>query len=403
MTKELFNLVLQDHIGAWLQEHGLPGPKIILIDGDGSHEPHLLTILWLLDHNIELFRLPPNLTHLLCPLDVNVFVHLKHGYRELMRRAMHDGTVLIGVAARWRLMDTALTLISPRIVIEGWRKASLYPLDEDMWKREKWAETSMPFARPPEQRQARCSLRLQLKTLADDLMDSALPADQKLDRVRSCARAHPNDDDIVQAALPRPHAQPGTRRRGRLAHPEAKWLTGDEARQITEEKEAKAAAERQRALHRATRKKTIERIKQLVQAAEEAYARATSSDRHGAEPSRGIDEAQAAKQLATEAVRTQETQGAGKTHAMKAKRIIKGADRYIHAFMPRCGSGPPADAAHVTSANISTVAAADKENRPPTTTTVTGDTDCARPRQGSTASVASKGTRPPSAVPMLRA
>jgi hypothetical protein len=58
MTKELFNLVLQDHIGAWLQEHGLPGPKIILIDGDGSHEPHLLTILWLLDHNIELFRLP---------------------------------------------------------------------------------------------------------------------------------------------------------------------------------------------------------------------------------------------------------------------------------------------------------------------------------------------------------
>ena len=62
MTRELFNRALREHIGPWLIANGQPGHKVILMDGDGSHVPHLQTIQWLIDHDVELAQLPGNLT-----------------------------------------------------------------------------------------------------------------------------------------------------------------------------------------------------------------------------------------------------------------------------------------------------------------------------------------------------
>jgi hypothetical protein len=407
MTKELFNALLKNHIGAWLLSNGRPGSKVILMDGDGSHEPHLQTIQWLLDNDIELFRLPPNLTQYLCPLDANVFVHLKHDFRDLMRRAMHGGAVSISVADRWHLMDVALSLISPRIVTEGWRKSSLYPLDDDMWKREKWAETSVPFAsasRSPEHCQVRRSLRIQLKALGHDLLDAALPMDQKLDRVRQCARANPSDSDIVQAALPRPQTTLGTRRRGRLVSPEMVCLTGEDAMRIAGERDARAAVEKQRAMRRARKKETISKVKRLVQAAEEASARAARDDDHdGSEAQQRIEEAKTAKRFAMEAVRTHEAQGDGKTYALKAKRLIKLADRRVQALEARCQCRPPAIAEPAKPADNGTGADAAKENEPPAPSTGSRDCDCAQGRRRSSASAASKGSQARTTIAMLRA
>jgi hypothetical protein len=146
MTKQLFNDLLTGHIGQWLLKHG---PKVILIDGDGSHEPQLQTVQWLVDHDIHLFRLPAHLTHRLCPLDVSVFSSLKAYFRRILRQELRKGKIHVGVADRWRFMDEALQEVAPRTASRGWQRTGLYPFNENIWKVEGWVETSAALTPSP--------------------------------------------------------------------------------------------------------------------------------------------------------------------------------------------------------------------------------------------------------------
>jgi hypothetical protein len=404
MTKELFNALLKDHIGPWLIANGQPGTKVILMDGDGSHEPHLQTIQWLMDHNMELARLPANLTQFLCPLDVNVFGPLKWHYHDRMRRALHAGAVLISIADRRRLMDEALSHISPMIVMEGWRKSSLYPLDDDMWKREAWAELSAPFAASTKQADgSRRSLRLQLQALERDLQDTTMPLEQKLDHVRQCARANPSYEDIARTALPRRQASTGTHPRRRVRNSEMTILTTDEGKRDAGERDAKAEAKKQQAARRSRKRETLSKVKQLVQAAEEASARmetCKAADALGA--SQSIEAARAAKHLAAEAVRTHEAQGSGKTYALKANRVIKRADRHIQALEARIKDGVW-PLAKDNSANIGADADAAKENETLATTTSATGFNSTQGLRRSAASPTPRAAQRRTTIVMLRA
>jgi hypothetical protein len=218
MTKQLFNDLLTGHIGQWLLKHG---PKVILIDGDGSHEPQSQTVQWLVDHGIHLFRLPAHLTHRLCPLDVSVFGPLKAYFRRILRQELRKGKIHVGVADRWRFMDEALQEVAPRTVSRGWQRAGLYPFNENIWKVEGWAETSAaltpsPKPAPPAVRRSR---RLQQEELGRYLLSKTPSVEEKDECIRQYIREYPSEHDILQAALPQAPALQGTRCRGRLRTP----------------------------------------------------------------------------------------------------------------------------------------------------------------------------------------
>jgi hypothetical protein len=181
-------------------------------------------------------------------------------------------------------------------------------------------------------------------------------------------------------------------------------LTGEDAMRIAEERDARAAVEKQRTMRRARKKETISKVKRLVQAAEEASARAARDDAHdGNEAQQRIEEAQTAKRFAMEAIRIHEAQGDGKTYALKAKRLIKLADRRVQALEARCQCRPPAIAEPANPADNGTGAGAAKENEPPAPSTGSRDCDCAQGRRRSSASAASKGSQARTTIAMLRA
>lgn len=66
--------------------------RLLLLDGHGSH--HTQEFLQFCDDNLIIpFGLPPNLTHLLQPLDVCVFQPYKHYHGKALERLVRDGIV----------------------------------------------------------------------------------------------------------------------------------------------------------------------------------------------------------------------------------------------------------------------------------------------------------------------
>jgi hypothetical protein len=361
MTKELFNTLLTDHIGPWLLRNGQPGRKVILIDGDGSHEPLPRTLDWLRTHDMDLFRLPAHLTHLLCPLDVSVFGPLKAHFRRLLRHEMHAGTIRVDVADRWRLMDRALDAIAPAVIKRGWERSGLYPFNENKWQEEKWAEPSVSLnpAGAPSTSRPRQLLHAEL---GEQLLSEALSAEQKDARIRQYVRENPSEQDVLQAALPRPQLPSGARRRGRQEHAVMAWMTSDDAVERAMARQADVVERQQLALCRAERKQARARVKQLQQAAADAYARATAAGDAPA-PSSAAEELQAARGMALEAVRVQAAQGVGKMCAMKAKKLVRLADRGLGVLAARnaddaTAAGAPATQDAPGSENRSTFLAA---------------------------------------------
>lgn len=346
MTKQLFNDLLTEHIGQWLLKHGRPGPKVVLIDGDGSHEPQLQTIQWLVDHDIHLFRLPAHLTHRLCPLDVSVFGPLKAYYRRILRQELRKGKIHVDVADRWRYMDEALLEVAPRTVSRGWQKAGLYPFNENIWKEEGWAETSAALTPNPTPTRpaARRSRRLQQEELGRYLLSKSPSVEEKDERIRQYMQEYPSEHDILQAALPQAPALQGTRRRGRLENAETAWLTSEAAIERVKDKKAKAAEEQQKALRRAEIKETQAKMKRLVQTAEQTFARQTAGDSPESPATRGqIDGLQAARGMALETVRVYEEQGVGKMCAKKAKRLASLVDKRLESIEAQGNRGSAAD------------------------------------------------------------
>ena len=60
------------------------GPVILFVDGHHSHID-LELIYTAREHNVHLMCLPPNLTHIMQPLDVSVFRPLKQAYSKILK------------------------------------------------------------------------------------------------------------------------------------------------------------------------------------------------------------------------------------------------------------------------------------------------------------------------------
>lgn len=64
--------------------------RLLIIDGHTTHTTYEF-IQYANDNNIEVFGLPPHLTHLLQPLDVVIFSPIKYRYSEAVSKLIRNG------------------------------------------------------------------------------------------------------------------------------------------------------------------------------------------------------------------------------------------------------------------------------------------------------------------------
>lgn len=130
-----------------------PGPRLLVVDGHGSHET--TEFMWLCyQNNIYLLFLPPHTSHVLQPLDLAVFSSLKAAYRKELgnlvnltdstaigkrgfldcyRRARLAGLTSQNVRSGWKAtglwpVTMAKPLLSP-LLLENSNKPAILPLD----------------------------------------------------------------------------------------------------------------------------------------------------------------------------------------------------------------------------------------------------------------------------------
>ncbi|OWT42328.1 DDE superfamily endonuclease domain-containing protein [Pochonia chlamydosporia 170] len=84
-----------EHFNKWSAQSCLGKKRLLILDGHGSHHTKQF-IQYCDDHDIIPFGMPPNLTHILQPLDVAVFQPLKHYHAKALDIMVRDGLVHIG-------------------------------------------------------------------------------------------------------------------------------------------------------------------------------------------------------------------------------------------------------------------------------------------------------------------
>ena len=144
----------------WLEKVFIPGsqpttpePRLLIVDGHGSHET--TEFMWLcFQNNIRLLFLPPHTSHVLQPLDLAVFSSLKvaykkelgnlvnltdstaigkRGFLDCYRRARLAGWTSQNVRSGWKAtglwpVTMAKPLLSP-LLLENSNKPTILPID----------------------------------------------------------------------------------------------------------------------------------------------------------------------------------------------------------------------------------------------------------------------------------
>ncbi|MDB5910656.1 MAG: transposase [Massilia sp.] len=120
----------------WLERVFIPGtkpatpePRLLVVDGHGSHET--TEFMWLcFQHNIRLLFLPPHTSHVLQPLDLAVFSALKTAYRKELGNLVNltDSTA-VGKRGFLNCYQRArLASLTGQNIRSGWKATGLWPV-----------------------------------------------------------------------------------------------------------------------------------------------------------------------------------------------------------------------------------------------------------------------------------
>ncbi|WAR27971.1 hypothetical protein MAR_013675, partial [Mya arenaria] len=105
---------------------GTVRPVVLLIDSVSSHI-NLDIFTFAKEHNIELYRLIPNATHFLQPLDNGVFGPLKKVWYEVLRQYTRENSGKENFAAK--LNEAVMLFYKPLTVMNSFKSTSILPVD----------------------------------------------------------------------------------------------------------------------------------------------------------------------------------------------------------------------------------------------------------------------------------
>ncbi|XP_052219882.1 uncharacterized protein LOC127837083 isoform X2 [Dreissena polymorpha] len=112
---------------------GTDRPVVLLMDSVSSHVDHSV-FMKAIARGIELYRLVPNATHLMQPLDKGVFGPLKSRWHMVSRKYMREnpGKCIGKEVFAQKLTEAYLQFYKPITVINSFKSSGIYPVDSSV-------------------------------------------------------------------------------------------------------------------------------------------------------------------------------------------------------------------------------------------------------------------------------
>ena len=128
-TNDQVGLEWLEHFDKHTREKTVGRKRLLILDGHGSH--HTREFITFCDaHNIVPFGLPPNLTHLLQPLDVVVFQPLKHYHAKALDLLVRDGLVNITkVEFLSCIEEVRVRAFKKSTILSSFQKTGIWPFN----------------------------------------------------------------------------------------------------------------------------------------------------------------------------------------------------------------------------------------------------------------------------------
>ena len=131
MTSPAFFEFVANAFHPWLIKNKIKLPVIFFVDGHKTHQT-LQLAQFCEDHQIILYLLPPNTTHLLQPADVSAFKPLKSYWKtEVHEFQRLNPNEVVRRRNVGRLLDNVLKKISRQTIINGFKKCGLCPYNPE--------------------------------------------------------------------------------------------------------------------------------------------------------------------------------------------------------------------------------------------------------------------------------
>ncbi|KAM4067887.1 DDE superfamily endonuclease [Hirsutella rhossiliensis] len=103
--------------------------RLVLMDGCENHFTYEL-VHFCYQHNIQLFPLPPHVTHLLQPLDVGVFGPYKHWHQQVLYREIANGATNFNKTDfLFHLQEMRNRTFKRPTILSAWEKSGLFPFN----------------------------------------------------------------------------------------------------------------------------------------------------------------------------------------------------------------------------------------------------------------------------------
>ncbi|KAJ6436476.1 pol-like protein [Purpureocillium lavendulum] len=116
-----------EHFEKHTRPHDPSETRVLLMDSCTNHHTEEL-VHFCHDHGIELFPLPPHLTHKLQPLDVGVFRSYKHWHQQVLYREIANGaTDFSKTDFLYHLQEIRTRTFKKCTILSAWEKCGLFP------------------------------------------------------------------------------------------------------------------------------------------------------------------------------------------------------------------------------------------------------------------------------------
>ncbi|XP_055997363.1 uncharacterized protein LOC130047104 [Ostrea edulis] len=124
------NAMFSQFIQHFDKNAGEEGPVVLLMDSVSSHVD-MSSFQYAKERGIELYRLLPNTTHIMQPLDVGVFGASKARWPQVLREHTREnpGTPIQkhNFTEKWK--EAFLLFYKPLTVINSFKSSGIYPID----------------------------------------------------------------------------------------------------------------------------------------------------------------------------------------------------------------------------------------------------------------------------------